>query len=293
MSRRRLAGAGASLLDRVEGAATTFAGLDGFKDPIDWLVGGLIVATLVGGAWCLTRGAARRPLGLALAGIALLLYVMRVGAGLGFVPGLLTASPIAAVGAFAIWTRRDARLLALLAWCALPLVWVSQYSGGATAAVGWPVPAALGRAVRGCRGGRARRRSDRARRDRGVLGRGDRIRVRVPRGALRIGRGGDGSVVDRGDVRFVGQRVISLDPHLFREGGAATTPIAHWLTATDDRELARAVHIMRDARDRGFTILVPEEQRVPRVDGYVPSDVVRGFRVRPDLTIRAVNYHAP
>ena len=57
-------------------------------------------------------------------------YLVRFGGGLGFVPGVLTAAPFAAVGVFLGW-KRALRLPTVIACVALPLVWAFQYSGGA------------------------------------------------------------------------------------------------------------------------------------------------------------------
>jgi hypothetical protein len=91
---------------------------------------------------------------------------------------------------------------------------------------------------------------------------------------------------------WVADAVISLDPHLFREGGGAFDPSTRWLTATNDRELARAVRVMRDSGATRFTLLVPVDQGAPRLPGYVPGDVVHRVPVRPDLTVSAIIYHA-
>jgi hypothetical protein len=49
---------------------------------------------------------------------------------------------------------------------------------------------------------------------------------------------------------------------------------------------------MRDSGATRFTVLVPADQDVPRLAGYVPGDVVHSFPVRPDLTVSAITYHA-
>jgi hypothetical protein len=86
--------------------------------------------------------------------------------------------------------------------------------------------------------------------------------------------------------------VISLDPHLFREAGAFYDPNAHWLTATDPGEFAKAVRIVRDSGATAFTALVPVGAAIPAARGFIPGDVVPSIEVRPDLTVRAVTYHA-
>lgn len=56
---------------------------------------------------------------------------MRVAQGVGFVPGLLAATPLAAVGVARMPATRNARILGVIAVGALPLVWLFQFTGGA------------------------------------------------------------------------------------------------------------------------------------------------------------------
>ena len=59
------------------------------------------------------------------------IYVVRLaGAGVGFVPGLVAAAPLGAVGLAWGW-RGPARLVTLLAVLPLPFVWRFQFTGGA------------------------------------------------------------------------------------------------------------------------------------------------------------------
>lgn len=60
-----------------------------------------------------------------------LLYAIRATDGPGFVPGLLAASPIAAMALVLGGRQRGERIVMLAAVLALPLVWVSQFQGGA------------------------------------------------------------------------------------------------------------------------------------------------------------------
>lgn len=56
-------------------------------------------------------------------------YLLRFAQGLGFVPGLLVAAPLAVVGLVLGWPR--ARLPLLMVLVPLPLVWGFQFTGGA------------------------------------------------------------------------------------------------------------------------------------------------------------------
>src|SRR5207302_2400038 len=61
------------------------------------------------------------------------LYAVRFSQGLGFIPGMTAASPVAAVGLADGWANTNRRLLVAVALCALPIVWAFQFLGGAYA----------------------------------------------------------------------------------------------------------------------------------------------------------------
>jgi hypothetical protein len=282
------ADAGASLSGRVQDAATTFVGVSGFADPFDWVVGALVVVLLATGTWCLVRGGQRERLGRVLVGLAALFALLRLGAGLGFVPGLLTAAPFAAVGAFAIWSRSVPRVLAATAWIALPLVWTTQYTDGARPQWGgrylllsgllFTVAAVV------------------------VVAR-HRIAMAVLV-AFAVATTAFGFVYLESRTRSVArgaaamsallgpQTIVSLDPHLFREQGAWFRAGERRLTAGDPREVARAARVLSDSRTRSFAVVWPEGTPAPRFEGFVPGRDVHAIEVRPDLTVQAAIYHS-
>jgi len=60
------------------------------------------------------------------------LYLVRAADGLGFVPGMLASTPLAAVGLARGWAAGATRRLVLfVALASLPLVWAFQFPGGA------------------------------------------------------------------------------------------------------------------------------------------------------------------
>ena len=73
----------------------------------------------------------RRTIELGLAAIALLMVLDLVVGGLGFVPGLAAATPVAVLGATRCWGNGDQRFVAVVALGSLPLVWAVQFTGGA------------------------------------------------------------------------------------------------------------------------------------------------------------------
>jgi hypothetical protein len=66
------------------------------------------------------------------AALAAVLYLSRMVADVGWVPGFLAASPLAVLGLVAGWGERAAqRIVFAVALAALPVVWITQYTGGA------------------------------------------------------------------------------------------------------------------------------------------------------------------
>src|SRR5688572_26499743 len=75
---------------RVDEAATTLVGMNRFETPLDWIVGVLVALGVGYGVFRLfSSDADRRRFGVVVIGAAGLVYAVRFGAGLGFVPGLL------------------------------------------------------------------------------------------------------------------------------------------------------------------------------------------------------------
>jgi hypothetical protein len=115
---------------RVEEAALTGLSLRPRFGASSYLTGAVLLLALV-----LIARRASVPHGdprlvvLALGGVGAL-YVLRAAQGLGFVPGLFAAAPLAAIGAARAWEAPGAKLIGGIALAALPLVWAFQYTGG-------------------------------------------------------------------------------------------------------------------------------------------------------------------
>lgn len=280
------AGGGQSGATRVHEVLTYLAGMNRFEFARDVVLGLAIAALVMAGTWLLMRSDERGPvLGVCALLGAVMLYFVGFGAGLGFVPGLLTASPFAAVGLLVGW-RADVRMVTVMAVVALPMVWFFQYSGGAgpqwgarytlvsgalllvaatvvleghrTAFVGVVLVAAL------------------------VTGFGIAwLSVRSTWVASGIEH-----IVDRHD-----QALISGGQHLLREGGAFYEPGRHWLTADTGAPLHRAVTILHDAGDTEFAYVVGGTTPLPRtLDGYVRRAVERVAFLRSDVELRVATY---
>jgi hypothetical protein len=114
---------------RVREALVTGASFPGGTDAAIVLgVGaGLLIATLVS-----CRADAPRGRVASLAGCLALAVLVLMSDGLGFVPGLVPATPFAAAGVVALRRANPAsRILGASALVALPLVWSTQWLGGA------------------------------------------------------------------------------------------------------------------------------------------------------------------
>lgn len=124
--------AGGSTITRIEEGVVTALGL---QPDVSWasaLVGGAAVALIAGAAARLRRGGDPGPAVLAGAGSAAL-YAVRLSRGLGFVPGMLPASPVASAAALDGRQGETRVLLLTVAVVALPIVWAFQFLGGAYA----------------------------------------------------------------------------------------------------------------------------------------------------------------
>lgn len=122
-----VAGAGAT---RGEEAMLNAAALTGSMEPLSYLLGFAVLALLAFACWRAAKPGGAGPAGVAAAGVALL-YAVRFADGPGFVPGLVAATPIAVVGLVRGWGTVVGRYVAGVALAALPLVWATQFSGGA------------------------------------------------------------------------------------------------------------------------------------------------------------------
>jgi hypothetical protein len=278
------ADAGASLTVRVQEAFTTLVGLNRFQHTTDWVLGGLVAAGVVAGVWALTRRAPMSLLGGAAFAAGGLFLLVAISAGLGFIPGMLTASPFAAVGVAFGW-RRDVRLIVAMAVVALPVVWFFQYSGGANPQ--W--------------GGRYTLLS-------GALllvaatvvleGRRTALLATVVFAALVTGFGvawlsqrshwvadGTEAIIARHDAAL-----ISGEAHVMREGGAFYDPSRHWLTATDPAQFRRALSIVDRAGDDEFGYIVADGKELPMTLGGYHRHGVELVRFLPGYTLRIGTY---
>ena len=269
--------------DRIKEALTTTIGFNHWAQRTDWFLGFLAVALVAYAAWkLLGPDRDERRLGVIALAAAALVYVTRFADGLGFVPGVLTASPLAVAGLVVAWSRPALRRPVVIALGAVPLVWLFQYSGGANPQWGGRYVLLTGTllvtvaaVVLATAAGWSR-----------VLLVGLAVAVTACGVGLLAERSHDvadamGHLVARHD-----QLVISQEAHLLREGGAFYTPQRHWLTAATGPDLRRAARIARESGASEFALVGTEAASRPRtLDGFERGraetlDFLPGFPVR-------------
>jgi len=280
---------GVSAGTRVTEALITLVGMNRFEHTLDQLLGVLIVVCIALAISSLCNRDEAIPLLASLSfAFAGFLYLIRFGGGLGFVPGMLTASPFAAIGAVFGW-RKDVRIITVMAVAALPLVWAFQYSGGAGPQWGARYSLLSGALLLVAATV--------------VLeGRRNALVAAVVVATLVTGFGiawlsARSSWAAAGIERVVARHdeaVISGEAHILREGGAFYEPARHWLTTTNASELHRAIRIIRRAGDTEFAYLVDDSTiPPPQIDGFRRTAVERVPFLRSDLRLKVVTYRLP
>jgi hypothetical protein len=114
---------------RGQEAVLTFTGMTAGLERSTYVTGLCLLGLLVLVGWRAAIPGGRRTAAIALIG-ASVLYGTRFAKELGFVPGLVATTPLAALALVYGW-RGPARRITVLAVAALPLVWAFQYTGGA------------------------------------------------------------------------------------------------------------------------------------------------------------------
>jgi hypothetical protein len=227
----------------------------------------LLVLVAFGTRRALRRGGDPGPGVVAGAG-AVGLYAVRFSQGLGFVPGMTAASPIAGVGIADGWSSSTRRLLVGIALAALPVVWAFQLLGGAYAQWGGRYVLMSGFLL-------------------GAVGAATLERLPRPgaTGALALAAAvtGFGLVwmssrthdVARAEATLYARKdpvLISRVAHLAREGGAyyhyGGRP---WLTAVTDEEAQAAVDVVRAAGLPGFAVVDDGKGPLHTPAGFMPT----------------------
>ena len=215
---------------RLQEGVLTLSGLTASLERRAELTGLILLGLLLVFARVSVDPGQRRPAVVAGVGVALL-YLLRFGQGLGFVPGLIATTPIAAVGAAHGWKAEAASGDRCFVRRPPARLGAAVHRRRA-AAMGRPLPARLRAA--------ARRRGHHGPRPAPGVGAG---RVDPGRGRHhRLRPGVDGGAHARRGARLARvlterpeQALLFREPHLAREAGAFYDPERRWLTA-DSRE---------------------------------------------------------
>jgi hypothetical protein len=284
-----VAGSGSVVAKRVQEALTSSVGI-GFgtiRPSADWMIGALVVV-LVGAAALALQSSdpRRRRIGIAADVVVLVILAMRFGEGLGFVPGVLVASPLAAAGLFVCWRAPRVRMLAVVACVALPFVWAAQYTGSMWPQWGGRYVLFTGvlLAVAACV----------------VLQSTPRALIATCIVAGLVTAGGLVWLSVRTHVNADGIEhilardddvLIAREAHLFREVGAFYTPSRRWLNGATADQLGDAVRVARAAGARELaTIAGAGAATPPRIGSYVRSSSELVPFIRPDVRVQVTTY---
>jgi hypothetical protein len=229
---------------------------------------GLVLVVLLA-AWAARRGEAR--LARLAASTAVLLLLVRVAAGWGFVPGLLASTPLAAVGLVWGWRQRVARVLLAISLGGFALVVASQFPtvdanrytwGGRYVLLSGALAAVVGVTL-----------LERHGRD---------AMVAVLAVAVAVTTYGVGMLTVR--THDVGAWATALDGRTedlvvsridepFRDAGAVYTPSRPWLTASDDTRLVEALRIADAVGATTMALVEYPTPDAPAVPGWCRGTV--------------------
>ncbi len=286
-SAARAGSAGAGAGTRIEDALTTFVGLNNFRTPTDWVLGALVVGVF-GAAVVAAFDASRRRMAPLLVAAATLLWILPLSDGLGFLPGLLTASPLAVVGLFVAARDRAFRIPVVVALGALPLVWAFQYTGGANPQWGGRY-ALLSGFLLAVVGATMLERLPRPLTTAFVA-----VAVLVTAAGVRWLEVRSHEVAD-GMGRIVATNdivVVRGLPHLLREAGASYSPTRRWLTAESEAELPEALDVVAATGDDQFRLVGRRAAETPReLDGWTRISR-HDVRLVGDISLSVAEYRA-
>ena len=121
---------GGALGTRLSEAVTMSGGLLGSGDHGGWLVIAGLIAMLGFIAYRAARPKRDQRPAKMVAIVVVALYLARIAQGTGFIPGLVATTPFAAAGLVLAWKQVSARVAALIGLIALPVVWLTDFTGG-------------------------------------------------------------------------------------------------------------------------------------------------------------------
>ena len=171
----------------------------------------------------------------------------------------------------------------------MPIAWYAQYQGGADPQWGGRYILTSGTllAIAGCVALQGRRRA--------LVAVVTLAAVTTLAGigwlAVRSNTTADGmaTIVARHD-----QALISRQPHMLREGGAFYDSSEHWLSATTDAQLRRAVEIVQESGADEFALIGGSDQTAPRtLGGFARGRTELVPFIRPDVSLAVTTYRMP
>ena len=272
---------------RVQDALINVASLNGIPRQVSWVFGALVVTLVAVATWKFRSRLPRdQRLGMVAAIAAAVILGLWFIPDHGYVPGLFTGAPLATAGVVAGWSVRSWRPLGVIALVAMPVVWLSQYTGGASgqwaaryllvtsmllmigAVVALPRLSPMGqKALVGLAALVTVF---------GIVWLADRTHTVAS--AMRSVAAHDDSVL------------ISQYPDLLREGGAFYTPDRQWLTAGNAAELRRAAEIAEDVNASKITLLGLANQPRPARIGSYTRGTSEQIEMLPDIPARLTTY---
>jgi hypothetical protein len=286
-----VAGTGSTALpgSRVSDAIATTVNLRPSLDAVSYLGGAAATALIV-----VLAATSSRPLQprerRVLVGFAVLvglLYALRFAEGLGFVPGLFAAAPIAAIAIGLGWSPSPRRLLTAVALGALPFMWLFQFVGGATPQWGgrYELPTTMLLFTVGAVALDAVPRW--LARSAVVLS----IAV-TAFGLLWLSQRSHSIGDAMGQVDRLSQPVlVSSVAHLFREGGASYAPDRRWLTAVQPEQQDQAANLVRQAGYTEFAFITLDAEKPREFDGYRRMGT-QSIELFTDVHLRVTTYDA-
>lgn len=249
---------------RAEEGLQTFVGLVSGDPWLSILLGSAVVLAVVAAIRAERRS--DRTFAIVALGAAAAVYAADAIGGLGFIPGLLVAFPVAIAGLFVGSLSTNGRIVVAMALLALPLAYLFQFLGGAGPQWGgrYTLTSAVLLGVAGL-GGLVPRLP--------VVGRGLlalTVAVTILGVAWISVRSNDvAEFFD--DVQAKGEPVlIARQAFLLREGGAAVVD-RRWLSAENEQEFTEGVDIARQLGEERFTVLEWDGAAPP--DAALPDDV--------------------
>ncbi|MEX2099921.1 MAG: hypothetical protein WEB19_00765 [Acidimicrobiia bacterium] len=279
-------GAAGGITKRIEEALTTMVGLTRFPNAGEWVLGVVLVIALGVVAWGMTRDDARARRVATVAGAtAVFIYLLRFATGLGFVPGMLTASPLAVAGIL-LWRDGRGRRMVGLAVAALPIVWVFQYSGGAGPQWGGRYVLVTGTllAIAGVIALRSYGRI--------VFGLFFVAGLAVTACGIAWTSARSHAVADAME-RLESRRdevLVSRERFLLREGGAFYEPDQRWLTAPSDRERRRAFEVAAEAGFHEVRLIQAPERPIPQSVAGFSRQATERIDFFPNTPVNVITY---